>query len=607
MGEDKNPVTAKILSYTMEILFLLTGEDYVVVKKHSEQNTGGSSPQEPGLLCMTQSPISGKDKKLMTQKILELTNKIIEVLTAEDVTKIKEVADSLVKPKVDFVDVKQKEHCKDVPLGPSQPHQTPGEEHRLCTDPAPEVVKMEVDESPFVKDALQSPIKETPIDLSTACTIVSPKILVKSEPEEVPCVTPYMSSVEKKPPVAVGTVQADNRLGIMVKNELDQVMCMGTPLLVKQQPIPATSSTVRSESMPGIVVKPEPEDMRCVSSQLLPKEKSLPTSSNTGRADTVHEIVVKMEPDDVPMEQQQPKEIPPVAPAGISAVPAYIVTCIPDQTGALQSIDAQRMQASAMEVSSANPAAFAAVKCQWGTGPWIQTAGSTVMIGPATCVLGNASNILNLTVPSKPKRPTQVFDKAYLAQRAMERAQLDEERHNRPQMFRLEDAHLWDPIKEDSPKAPTPAVLAPVRVGNTDWCSCTNCFVMPTEEESVCCHNIIDISRLLPSRITCICDVDNFKNKMINREYVKELHRYAASYKKTHLCKVADMKERDVRKVAYRAFTLWIYGHLGRKSRRPIPSCVVDCVRAHFSALDHTYIGIRTAEDDYDAADMCAE
>ncbi|XP_069837996.1 zinc finger protein 585A-like [Dendropsophus ebraccatus] len=73
---DKKEMTEKILGLTLEILYLLTGEDYTVVKKTLECVTG--RPQIP---MSDPPPHSLIDEN--TAKILKLTKKMIELLTGE--------------------------------------------------------------------------------------------------------------------------------------------------------------------------------------------------------------------------------------------------------------------------------------------------------------------------------------------------------------------------------------------------------------------------------------------------------------------------------------------------------------------------------------------
>ncbi|XP_075430507.1 oocyte zinc finger protein XlCOF8.4-like isoform X2 [Ascaphus truei] len=103
MNKDKKPMAEMILDHTLEIIYLLTGEDYIVVKKHGERVTDSSRPCVPEGFCRTQRPDMdhptnsllherSNDKKLMSEKILELTNKIIHLLTGEVPIKCEDVA-----------------------------------------------------------------------------------------------------------------------------------------------------------------------------------------------------------------------------------------------------------------------------------------------------------------------------------------------------------------------------------------------------------------------------------------------------------------------------------------------------------------------------------
>ncbi|KAM3921995.1 uncharacterized protein RB166_011299 [Leptodactylus fuscus] len=86
MKRDRNKMAESILNLTLEILHQLTGEDYTVVKKTSSGRC--QVPVSDG--CgRTLSPILGPPphslihEEINGQKILELTNKIIELLTGE--------------------------------------------------------------------------------------------------------------------------------------------------------------------------------------------------------------------------------------------------------------------------------------------------------------------------------------------------------------------------------------------------------------------------------------------------------------------------------------------------------------------------------------------
>ncbi|KAM3933948.1 oocyte zinc finger protein XlCOF29-like [Leptodactylus fuscus] len=86
MDKDRSEINERILSLTLEIIYLLTGEDYTVVKK-----TSGHCPTpkrrmyESGGWSRSQSLIllPPPRSRIHDQKILELTNKIAGLLTGE--------------------------------------------------------------------------------------------------------------------------------------------------------------------------------------------------------------------------------------------------------------------------------------------------------------------------------------------------------------------------------------------------------------------------------------------------------------------------------------------------------------------------------------------
>ncbi|KAM8923955.1 gastrula zinc finger protein XlCGF66.1-like [Pelodytes ibericus] len=84
---DKDPVTERILNLTLEIIYLLTGEDYMVVKKPGDQDIN-SPPLLEGfsktqISNAVHSPYSLLHERNNDRKILGLTNKIIQLLTGE--------------------------------------------------------------------------------------------------------------------------------------------------------------------------------------------------------------------------------------------------------------------------------------------------------------------------------------------------------------------------------------------------------------------------------------------------------------------------------------------------------------------------------------------
>ncbi|XP_044132572.1 uncharacterized protein LOC122925113 isoform X2 [Bufo gargarizans] len=86
MDRDRDKMAKRMVNLTLEILFQLTGEDYTVVKKTSSERCQVPVYEGWG---RTLSPIKGPPphsmihEKINAQKILELTNKMIELLTGE--------------------------------------------------------------------------------------------------------------------------------------------------------------------------------------------------------------------------------------------------------------------------------------------------------------------------------------------------------------------------------------------------------------------------------------------------------------------------------------------------------------------------------------------
>ncbi|KAG9462029.1 hypothetical protein GDO78_015076 [Eleutherodactylus coqui] len=87
MGFDKDTstMTKSILDLTLEIIFLLTGEDYIVVKKASGEHLATNScPPVSWEGSLSHAPLPSRISEWSKdQKILDLTNKIIELLTGE--------------------------------------------------------------------------------------------------------------------------------------------------------------------------------------------------------------------------------------------------------------------------------------------------------------------------------------------------------------------------------------------------------------------------------------------------------------------------------------------------------------------------------------------
>ncbi|PIO31824.1 hypothetical protein AB205_0187590, partial [Aquarana catesbeiana] len=89
MDEDWSHMTEKILNLSLEIIYLLTGEDYEVVKKTTRKHITHREGQRlskgftKSRIPTISLPSSVIPEKINNKKILEVTQKIIELLTGE--------------------------------------------------------------------------------------------------------------------------------------------------------------------------------------------------------------------------------------------------------------------------------------------------------------------------------------------------------------------------------------------------------------------------------------------------------------------------------------------------------------------------------------------
>ncbi|XP_075703244.1 gastrula zinc finger protein XlCGF66.1-like [Rhinoderma darwinii] len=96
MDKDSNEVTTRILNFTLEIIYLLSGKEYTIVKKtwgdcvapSSHESGGWSRSRTP----ITEPPHSRIHEKNIKQKILELLHKMTELLTGEVPIRCQDVA-----------------------------------------------------------------------------------------------------------------------------------------------------------------------------------------------------------------------------------------------------------------------------------------------------------------------------------------------------------------------------------------------------------------------------------------------------------------------------------------------------------------------------------
>ncbi|XP_056410443.1 oocyte zinc finger protein XlCOF6-like [Hyla sarda] len=93
MDKDRNEMTKRIIHLTLEILHLLTGEDYTIVKKTWGECVAPCSHESEGH-SRARSPITEPPpySQIHEEKILELTHRITELLTGEVPIRCQDVA-----------------------------------------------------------------------------------------------------------------------------------------------------------------------------------------------------------------------------------------------------------------------------------------------------------------------------------------------------------------------------------------------------------------------------------------------------------------------------------------------------------------------------------
>ncbi|KAM3938609.1 gastrula zinc finger protein XlCGF66.1-like [Leptodactylus fuscus] len=131
MERDRNKMVESLLNLTLEIIYQLTGEDYTVVKKTSSgrcqapvyDGYGGTlSPiPEPPPYPLIQEEINGR-------KILQITNKMLELLTGEVPIRCQDVAVYFSMEEWEYLEG-HKDLYKEVMMENQQPLTSAGNRH----------------------------------------------------------------------------------------------------------------------------------------------------------------------------------------------------------------------------------------------------------------------------------------------------------------------------------------------------------------------------------------------------------------------------------------------------------------------------------------------
>ncbi|XP_075698253.1 gastrula zinc finger protein XlCGF66.1-like [Rhinoderma darwinii] len=128
MDRKYDRMNEKILSLTLEIIYLLTGEDYGPSKKFDHHVTSNCH-QASGKLGKTQSPTMVPLHERSNEKnILDLTNKIIELLTGEVPIRHEDITVCFSMEEWEYIE-EHRDLYKDVMMEDHRDRTSPGKRH----------------------------------------------------------------------------------------------------------------------------------------------------------------------------------------------------------------------------------------------------------------------------------------------------------------------------------------------------------------------------------------------------------------------------------------------------------------------------------------------
>ena len=143
----------------------------------------------------------------------------------------------------------------------------------------------------------------------------------------------------------------------------------------------------------------------------------------------------------------------------------------------------------------------------------------------------------------------------------------------RSMLQRAESGHQEPP--DEGPSAPQ---ADPPGQDNLNWCRCGKCRPLENPVERIFCK--------IP---TCVTTTETFHDVVLNRHVLS----VCIIDRRDYMQEDAAYEPSDYRKAAYRQYSLYSHGYLGRGNRKTIPSCVVWRVRDQYPAPDNNYLGFR--------------
>ena len=142
------------------------------------------------------------------------------------------------------------------------------------------------------------------------------------------------------------------------------------------------------------------------------------------------------------------------------------------------------------------------------------------------------------------------------------------------------------------------------RIANNNWCTCDGCWPLVhtnTHHDVSCCQESVQARASCQDNehfgekqpYTCITRHPTFRGTCLYDRFLLGLeHNYHVDGVDTGRLP----RNERLRYVAYRCYTSWIHGHLGRWNRLEIPQCVTAAIRRQFPDEAEQYVGCQEAD-----------
>lgn len=163
--------------------------------------------------------------------------------------------------------------------------------------------------------------------------------------------------------------------------------------------------------------------------------------------------------------------------------------------------------------------------------------------------------------------------------------------------------YLFEPERQTHPTGSSDnnqhhTPISSTRTGNTNWCSCGNCRIMETDEESLCCREAGEVPEEYFENELCITENENFRAVCIHGEVLKTTLRMLNNLRGDAI----NISNRSMRYAGYRQYTMWVHNRLGKGVRKVIPSCSIWAIRDAYPEIGNLgYVPFQEARDEMNA------